>query len=423
MKGFLVAALMVYTYFLGFVPISVITAVFLTIPSKVGPLVGADDAAKLSRHIFRKLNFYPVRWWFELSSLLLTYMLGVRVVVHFADDLVAKLGTERSVQKRLEATFKAQRIILMANHRTTIDWMFLWVLVCPTGNVASLKIVLKKSMRNVPMLGWVSSTCPFVFLARRKFAASQVAVAEAECNTAEVTTQPLSPPNDRGSELTPINLSEPDIDTITRSVQYFNKYPPYVVLLFPEGTDLSQSNLKKSHVFARAHKLPICEHVLIPRRKGLTAFLQQMPMDAESKLIDVTIAYEDYVHGERPTETSIFFYGRSPPAVHFFIESVDIEHDPAKIKTYLSDTFLRKEKWLGKFYKEGPPPGGVDICHLLPRWGSLAIALVLHVLVIYTYSNYFFGMCVINLLTISLYLIFDVTEILLSDLDEDKKKS
>ena len=51
-------------------------------------------------------------------------------------------------------------------------------------------------------------------------------------------------------------------------------HAPILLLIFPEGTDLSQSNIRKSHTFAREHGLPCYEHVLQPRISGFAACVE-----------------------------------------------------------------------------------------------------------------------------------------------------
>ena len=56
------------------------------------------------------------------------------------------------------------------------------------------------------------------------------------------------------------------------------------LLLFPEGTDLSQQNKDKSNEFAKKNGLPLYDYVLHPRTAGFTLVAQQM---RQSKSIKV----------------------------------------------------------------------------------------------------------------------------------------
>lgn len=46
--------------------------------------------------------------------------------------------------------------LIICNHRTRVDWMFLWVLCLRQGQLSGLKIVLKESLKGVPGFGWAT---------------------------------------------------------------------------------------------------------------------------------------------------------------------------------------------------------------------------------------------------------------------------
>lgn len=43
--------------------------------------------------------------------------------------------------------------LLIMNHRTRFDWMFLWCYLLRMGDLYKLKIVLKESIKKIPVLG------------------------------------------------------------------------------------------------------------------------------------------------------------------------------------------------------------------------------------------------------------------------------
>jgi len=49
--------------------------------------------------------------------------------------------------------------LLIMNHRTRFDWMFLWCYLVRMGDLQNIKIVLKESLRNVPLLGECGVLC------------------------------------------------------------------------------------------------------------------------------------------------------------------------------------------------------------------------------------------------------------------------
>merc|ERR1719456_1274854 len=99
--------------------------------------------------------------------------------------------------------------------------MFLWPLFVHLGRVEDLVIVLKASLRSAPVFGWAMQLFGFRFLTRSDRAADLSALRDWP---------------DRGA----------------------------AVLLFPEGTDLSESNQALARAYASENKLQEPEHVLIP---------------------------------------------------------------------------------------------------------------------------------------------------------------
>lgn len=43
--------------------------------------------------------------------------------------------------------------LLIMNHRTRFDWMFVWCYLMRVGDLQKLKIVLKESLKNIPVVG------------------------------------------------------------------------------------------------------------------------------------------------------------------------------------------------------------------------------------------------------------------------------
>lgn len=48
------------------------------------------------------------------------------------------------------------------------------------------------------------------------------------------------------------------------------------VVIFPEGTDLTDGSRKRSHQYADSHGLPQYKHVLHPKTTGFTFITQRM---------------------------------------------------------------------------------------------------------------------------------------------------
>ncbi|CAF3059127.1 unnamed protein product [Rotaria socialis] len=59
-----------------------------------------------------------------------------------------------------------KRSLIILNHRTRLDWMFVWMLHSRYKILKQLKIVLKAQLKRVPFLGWSIQHAGYLFLER-----------------------------------------------------------------------------------------------------------------------------------------------------------------------------------------------------------------------------------------------------------------
>ena len=60
-----------------------------------------------------------------------------------------------------------ERIILICNHRTEVDWMYLWNLALRKKRIGNVKYVMKSSVRNAPVFGWAFHVLEFLPIYRK----------------------------------------------------------------------------------------------------------------------------------------------------------------------------------------------------------------------------------------------------------------
>lgn len=60
-----------------------------------------------------------------------------------------------------------ERILLIANHRTEVDWMYLWDLALRKGCLGYIKYVLKSSLMKLPIFGWSFHILEFIPVERK----------------------------------------------------------------------------------------------------------------------------------------------------------------------------------------------------------------------------------------------------------------
>ncbi|KPA76216.1 hypothetical protein ABB37_07964 [Leptomonas pyrrhocoris] len=222
--------------------------------------------------------------------------------------------------------------IIIMNHHCRLDWLYMLLFFARTrGMVQQVRFVLKGELRQLPVLGWTMEMFRYLFLSRSW---------------------------------------ENDAKYIEGMVQFFHdtKDTP-VVFIFPEGTDLSPSNVERSQAYAAKAGLPKFHHVLNPRTTGLIAVVKMLggPEKVE-EVLDFTIGYTYHAPGERPNEPSLI-NGHHPKKVHLLLRRYVLEGteaaaranpasvvpaDEAKMAAWTHERFAEKEQLLSRFYVSNP---------------------------------------------------------------------
>lgn len=140
--------------------------------------------------------------------------------------------------------------IIIANHPSTADWVYLWSWMMRFGDLTKLKIVLKASLHKVPIVGWALQCSRYLFLQR---------VWNSDREHMRVLSRHWAG----------------DDESNPNQVQ---------MLLFPEGTDLRPFSYDQSCAFVQkaenSGKLRQFQHVLQPR---VTGFLHLLKLMRENK--------------------------------------------------------------------------------------------------------------------------------------------
>jgi lysocardiolipin and lysophospholipid acyltransferase len=277
--------------------------------------------------------------------------------------------------------------LLIANHRTRLDWAMLWPFLAPTDDpfasslLLSLRIVLKSDIKAIPIIGWATATARFLFLDRRwetdePHIAKMLALLRCGADAAPA----LAASGEGGGK-------EESKAVIV---------DPYLLLLFPEGTDLAPVNRERSRAFARERGLVDYDYILHPRARGFIHALSllreplsvarasggddvtvrlagaqepsptpppQHPSQPQPHLItarrlehvhDVTIAYR----GPIPQREGALVSGATPTEVHVMSRAYSadaIPGDAAGAERWLLTRFAEKEASLRDFYTGGGP--------------------------------------------------------------------
>ncbi|CAB3396995.1 unnamed protein product [Caenorhabditis bovis] len=205
--------------------------------------------------------------------------------------------------------------ILIMNHRTRLDWLFLWNALYKMDPwlLISEKISLKAPLKRIPGAGWAMSCGSYIFLERN---------------------------------------FENDKPELEKMIKYYAEMGKnYQILLFVEGTDKGERATNLSHAYADKMGLERYEHVLHPRTTGFTFLLDLMKKEYKLKNVyDLTIAYDGEIID---TEMKMVKEGLFPKKVHVDVKRVEIEdileENPSQ---WLTQLWKSKEDRLRRFYDQ-----------------------------------------------------------------------
>ncbi|KAJ0183343.1 hypothetical protein K1T71_001319 [Dendrolimus kikuchii] len=247
-----------------------------------------------------------------------------------------------------------EKTLIVMNHRTRVDWNYVWIAlyhatqdpsdkcVCKQndkdvqevnasnqivdiGGKSKIKFVLKDEIKILPGIGWIMQLNFFLYVKR--------------------------------------NWQEDEVN-LSRFVDYYTTLDyGYRVVLFPEGTDLSEDNRRRSDKFAVTNHLLQYKYVLHPRTTGWAALCTRLRQSGLTSIYDVTIAYDN------PAQTEMdLMRGNIPTNIYFYFKRYPINQLPteeAGLRSWLNDRWREKENSLRKFHNEGyfidpianrPPP-------------------------------------------------------------------
>ncbi|CAK4660374.1 unnamed protein product [Aphanomyces euteiches] len=246
--------------------------------------------------------------WLGNVAILLEQWHGMNTEIYIIGD-----------KSRLECIASSERAVWISNHRTRIDWMLLWSLGLRTNTLHHLKIILKNGLRSVPVFGWAMQMFQFIFLSR-----------DWKQDEKNLTTL-----------LTHLGATRPN-----------SSY-----LLFPEGTDLSPSNVEKSNAFAVAKGQVPRKYSLYPRTTGWNHIFP-LVRDNVDAVYDLTMCYIDHAPNDRPSEASLLS-GRMPSTIKILLERIPIETiplDAASLRIWMEERFTAKEAILEAWHTKQTLP-------------------------------------------------------------------
>ncbi|XP_049640196.1 LOW QUALITY PROTEIN: lysocardiolipin acyltransferase 1 [Suncus etruscus] len=209
---------------------------------------------------YRWINNRLVASWLTLPVALMETMFGVKVVI---------TG---------DAFVPGERSVIIMNHRTRMDWMFLWNCLVRYSYLRLEKVCLKASLKSVPGFGWAMQAAAYIFIQRKW---------------------------------------KDDKSHFEDMIDYFcDIHEPLQLLLFPEGTDLTENSKARSNEFAEKNGLQKYDYVLHPKTTGFTFVVDRL---REGKnLSAVHRHHRAYPHNIPQTEKHLL-EGDFPQEIHFHV--------------------------------------------------------------------------------------------------------
>ncbi|CDH10295.1 uncharacterized protein ZBAI_02080 [Zygosaccharomyces bailii ISA1307] len=249
----------------------------------------------------------------------------------------------------------SSKSVIIANHQIYTDWVFLWWLTSTADLAGRVYIMLKKSLESLPVLAFGMKNYKFIFMSR-KWELDRLTLHNS-LGAIDANSRGVGP----ASDAPPLKEdSNGEIHWDTKNTNDREKYWPYTLILFPEGTNMSPNTRQRSAKFAsKIGKTPF-ENVLLPHVTGLRYSLMQLKPSLDV-LYDVTIGYsgvgkEEY--GEAIYRLpNVIFRGQSPRLVDMYIRAYKLDEIPLDneedFSDWLYEVWKEKDQLLNTYYAKG----------------------------------------------------------------------
>jgi 1-acyl-sn-glycerol-3-phosphate acyltransferase len=249
-----------------------------------------------------------------------------RLIIFFITSVYGTtITTSGDTLSNIDATtLRKQPVLLLCNHRTKVDLLFLLCLFNHSKLLSYLTIQLQSKLSSLPFLGWMCQFFQYMFVDLNDTTKWETA--------------------DRTNILESMACQTGDAPTY---------------LLFCEGTSLSPTTLQAANLYSATHNLMPRKYVLHPQTNSTELVLEQLRTAHPETLMvyDLTIAYKDHEHGV-PTSAKSFTSGTMPNNVHVDVEKILLSNIPTtddvddqSFNTWLANRWDLKEKVLALHYE------------------------------------------------------------------------
>ncbi|PIA53532.1 hypothetical protein AQUCO_00900247v1 [Aquilegia coerulea] len=245
----------------------------------------------LSKNTYRKINRVVAELlWLQLVWLI-DWWAHVKIQLYMDSEEFKLMGKEHA--------------LLIANHRSDIDWLVGWVLAQRSGCLGSALAVMKKSSKFLPVIGWSMWFSEYVFL-ERSWAK--------------------------------------DENTLKSGLQRLNDFPrPFWLALFVEGTRFTKAKLLAAQEYAASTGLPIPRNGFVSAVSNMRSFVPA--------IYDATVT----VPKNQPSPTMLRILRGQPSVIHVHIKRRLMKELPETddgVAQWCKDVFVAKDALLDKHLAE-----------------------------------------------------------------------
>lgn len=211
-----------------------------------------------------------------------------------------------------EKILASKKSIIISNHITNYDWIFVMKMLYHFKKYEDILIVLKYSLKKIPIAGFSMKCFGFIFLKR---------------NWAEDKSR---------------------LDNGIQSIETKN----FHILIFPEGTILDEVGYKAMLDFIKnkklGNKIYVPKNTLIPRKHGFDEIYKILKGKIDG-IIDITLINQPYKRfsPDYYTLKNVFYQKIGEIKVHMIVDFHEIAAE-----NFLDNQFKKKDFLLQKFTKK-----------------------------------------------------------------------
>ncbi|CAF0743582.1 unnamed protein product [Brachionus calyciflorus] len=290
-KWFLPQVLISYTFLVSGLIINVLQLItFITI-------------RPFNKHLYKRIIYY-LSYSLYSAFPCLTHWWSRTKVTYYAKDEDFKM-------------FGKENCFCVLNHKYDVDWNFGLVICQQINLLGGSKVVLKDSLKYIPILGWSWAFGEYIFLKR---------------------------------------VWDKDHKILVEDMKNILDYPkdlPYSISIFCEGTRYTKEKYEESAKIAKEKGVPVLKHHLLPRSKGFNLMASQIKGKIDY-LYDITLAIDD-VEGHSPTFLDI--KDGIPLDVQIFIRRIPMSLVPAedekKCSDFLQKLYMEKDEIFDVYHRTG----------------------------------------------------------------------